>query len=102
MHPSFREGFEKTADVQPHVPVWDGHKATPKTPTLPMTSLGRKRAGMQMGAFARDVKSGMGLGKGIMPKAFGALTALDVISKTQAAMAKPRGLTGIPTSFGVN
>jgi hypothetical protein len=37
----------------------------------------------------------MGIGKGIMPKAFGAMTALDIFGKTTGMMNRPRTLTGI-------
>jgi hypothetical protein len=97
MHPAFREGFEKAGNATEQGPTtklaWWGESS------LHDPSSRAKRLFNQGKTVGKDVMGGMGLGKGLMPKAFGAMTALDVVSKTRAAMAKPRGLTGIPMNF---
>lgn len=96
MHPAFREGFEKTSSLSKH--AWWGPGGIGSSQHGPISQAKRL---MQRGkTVGKDMLSGMGIGKGVMPKAFGIMTGMDVLSKTREAMSHSRGLTGIPASFG--
>jgi hypothetical protein len=82
----FKAGFEKQAFAK-HA-YW-GKEAIndPKGAATKLLSTGK--------TMGKDFLSGVGIGKGIMPKAFGLMTASDVLSQTSDVMARKRGMTNI-------